>query len=86
VNIKWIRLKIKLYEYKNFDKSDYLLNKARDSALEIKSLDSYLGYIAWAEIYLITGKMEKSLEVLQDCIKTEPHKTYAFIRLYHISK
>ena len=83
VNIKWIRLKIMLYEYMYIDKTDFSLNKARDSALELKSINPYLGYIAWSEVYATTGQINKSVEVLKDCIQTEPYKVYAYIRLYY---
>lgn len=59
VNIKWIRLKIRLYEYQFVDNSEFCLNKAKDTASEMKSLNPYLGYIAWAEIYANTEDIPK---------------------------
>lgn len=59
------------------------MNKARDVSLEIKSINPYLGYIAWAEFYTATGEEEKCLNVLKDCITTDPYKVHAYIRLYH---
>lgn len=59
VNVKWIRLRIKLYEYVTIDSTDFALNRARDYALEIKSLNHSLGYIAMAEIYASTEQYGK---------------------------
>ena len=55
INIKWVRLKILLYEYSEMITTDDHLNKAKDIALELKSIDPYLGYIAWTEVYAASG-------------------------------
>ena len=82
VNIKWIILQIRLYEYMDMDKSDFWLNNAKDSACEIRSINPYLGSIAIAEIYAAVGKHEKCIEYLEGWISSEPDKVHAYVRLY----
>lgn len=83
LNIKWISLKILLFEYCEFEQSEAYLNHAKDTALEIKSIDPYIGYIAWAEVYAATGDFKKCFDVLKDCIEAHPYWAQAYIRLYY---
>ncbi|CAI2378094.1 unnamed protein product [Moneuplotes crassus] len=86
INIKWIILKIRLYEYSCIETSEKRFRKTRDSALEIKSLNQYFGRIAQAEIYAVVGKMDKCMHTLHNCVQLEPKKVHAYIRLYHYNR
>jgi hypothetical protein len=49
--------------------------KAKDYAVLIKKADEYMGYMAWAEIYLSQNeKKEVGIQVLQDLIKDNPNR------------
>lgn len=44
--------------------------QAKDFALKIKKLDPYMGYMAWAEIYISQpDKRSLGIQVLEDLIK-----------------
>ena len=105
VNIKWMHLKVVLYEYQYIFQNKEYLDKAKDIALEIKNLwsdniklvditqwdgvyynhKSDLYYIAYAEIYAAQDQIEKSVEILNDCIEIYPHNVHAYIRLYRMA-
>lgn len=49
--------------------------KAKDYALKIKVFDEYMGYLAWAEIYVsMPEKRELGIQVLEDLIKDNPDR------------
>lgn len=44
--------------------------KAKDFALRIQKIDVYMGYLAWAEIYISQpDKRDLGIQVLEDLIK-----------------
>lgn len=52
-------------------------------ASKIKTLDSYYGYLAWAEIYFKTkNQWGKAISVLKELIKKEPRRPEAYVRLW----
>jgi tetratricopeptide (TPR) repeat protein len=52
-------------------------------ACKIKDLDSYYGYLAWAEIYFKQkNQWGKAVSVLKELIKKEPKRPEAYIRLW----
>lgn len=84
VNIKWIHLYLILHDVRNGIRDKITLNKAKDVALEIKSINHYLYYIAWGEIMAAEGDFEKSIDILKDTIMTHQNQVHAYIRLYRI--
>jgi hypothetical protein len=59
--------------------------KARDFALKIQKLDSYLGYLAWAEIYISQrSKRKLGIQVLEDLIRDQSQQPQAYLRLWNI--
>jgi hypothetical protein len=54
-------------------------------ALKIKEMDNYLGYLAWAEIYLATKKTEKfGRNVLRELVKEYPSQPEGYLRMWSI--
>ena len=52
-----------------------LKNLAKDFALLISKIDPYIGYIAWAEIYLSQDKKKDlGVQVLEDLIKDHSNR------------
>lgn len=57
-----------------------------DIAVWIKELDEYMGYLAWAEIYISKkdSKVEFGLSVLNEMVEFYPNLIFAYIRLWNI--
>lgn len=52
-------------------------------AVKIKDLDSYYGYLAWAEIYFKQrNQWDKAIAVLKELVRIEPSRPEAYIRLW----
>lgn len=59
--------------------------KAKDYAQTLKKADEYIGYLAWAEIYIsTTEKREVGIQVLEDLVKENPNRPQAYLRLWSI--
>ena len=51
----------------------------------IKKADEYVGYLAWAEVYLSTkDKREVGIQVLEDLVRDHPNRPQAYLRLWNI--
>jgi len=77
-------LKLSLYTERNQKRLKIASRKKpQDYGLKIQKVNKYLGYVAWAEIYLNRkDKRELGLEVLQELIKENPEQPYAYLRLW----
>lgn len=58
------------------------LRPPEDYAIRIKDVSEYLGYIAWAEIYISLNKDEEAEEVLSDLWSAYPKFPHAFLKLW----
>ena len=57
--------------------------KSKDYALKIQKANKYLGYIAWAEIYLNDPeKIQLGIDVLEDLTQEYPQQPHAYLRLW----
>lgn len=59
---------------------------AKDFALKIAGIEKYLGYMAWAEIYIADpAKRQLGLEVLNELVNQEPTRPQAYLRMWSLS-
>jgi len=73
------------------ERFDHLLKlrfkkSAKDFALKIATVEKYLGYMAWAEIYIADpSKRHLGLEVLSELVTQEPTRPQAYLRMWSLS-
>jgi hypothetical protein len=53
-----------------------------DYACRIKSLNPYLGYLAWAEVYHSLGKTQEEEDLILDLTEQYPKHPHAFLKLW----
>ncbi|CDW77883.1 ras-2 protein [Stylonychia lemnae] len=86
VAIMYLLLKLSVWSEKNKKKYKYQFSrKGQDYALKIQKLDSYMGYMAWAEIYISQReKRQLGIQVLLDLIKEHNERPQAYLKLWFI--
>ena len=59
--------------------------KVEDIAVRIKEKDTYIGYLAWAEIYPSRkDKQDFGLNVINELLETYPSKLQAFLCIWQL--
>lgn len=72
----WGYMELSLKGFSDLDLPEYY-------ASQIKSLDPYLGYLAWSEVYFRRNEWQKSLEILKKLISTFNYRPEAYIKLWY---
>ncbi|OMJ90487.1 hypothetical protein SteCoe_7191 [Stentor coeruleus] len=52
-------------------------------ASRIKSLDPYMGYLSWSEVYFRRNEWQKSLDILKQLISNYNYRPEAYIKLWY---
>jgi tetratricopeptide (TPR) repeat protein len=76
VEMLWSCMEISMKGLGNLERPEYYANK-------IKNLQSYLGYLAWGEIFFRRNEWQKGIDILKQIINTYKSRPEAYLRLWY---